>query len=166
MAIGAGIAEAELPESSMSTDVHMSESPLPHRPGSVSYANVVRRSRRHRTDSVSSNVTQVSVDSRGTSSSFADFSEYSDDHDRMTDFERNHWSPNNILPARPCSAFFRPPDKNTSSTDIFKELNSIGIAVSSVRCLQRNSSGVAFLTFSSSDVCKRFLQQFPWIPSS
>ena len=158
----ASVADADMFESS---DVPMLDSStLPDVPGSNSYANVVRRSRRNRTSSVSSDVIHVSVDSRGTSSSFADFGEFADNNDRMTNFEREHWHANNILPSRPCSAFFRPPDKNISSTDVFKSLNSIGIPVTAVRCLQRNPSGHAFLTFSTSDYCKRFLQQSPWIP--
>lgn len=124
----------------------------------MSYANVVCHSHRHRTASVSSG------DSRGTSSSFADFGEFVHNHNRMTAFECDHWNPGNILSEGPCSAFFHVPDKNISSTAIFQAFNSIGIPVSSVRCLQRNPSGVAFLTFSSSDVCKRFLQKSPWIP--
>lgn len=160
----ASVAEAELPESAVSTDVPMSELSVPQESDAVSYAHVVRRSHGHRTASVSSNVSHVSGDSRGTSSSFADFGEFVHNHERMTAFERDHWSPGNILPERPCSGFFHVPDKNVSSTDIFQGLNSIGIPVSSVRCLQRNPSGVTFLTFSSSGVCKRFLQKSPWIP--
>ena len=158
----ASVADSEMLESS---DVPMLDSStLPDVPGSNSYANVVRRSRRNRTFSVSSDVSHVSVDSRGTSSSFADFGEFADNNDRMTNFEREHWHANNILPSRTCSAFFRPPDKSISSTDVFKSLNSIGIPVTAVRCLQRNPSGHAFLTFSTSDYCKRFLQKSPWIP--
>ena len=137
---------------SAAADVDMSESSdLPAIPASSLFADVVRRSRM---ESVSSSfVSQVSDDG-----------ELFANHDRMTDFEREHYHPLNILPSRPCSAFFRPPDKELSSADIFKELQQIDNPVSAVRCLQRNPSGHAFITFSTSAYRKKFLDKSPWIP--
>lgn len=138
---------------SASADVDMTESPvLPPVPGSSSFAQVVRRSR---TDSVSSQASHTSRES--------DSAELFANHDRMTDFEREHYHPLNILPSRPCSAVFRPPDKDMSSADIFKELREIDIPVTAVRCLQRNPSGYAIISFSTSAYRKTFLDKSPWI---
>lgn len=118
--------------------------------GTSSYAAV---SSRPRTSSVSSTTSQKSSDSQRFLASF----------DRMSNFEREHYHPNNILPSRPCSAFFHLPEKGVSTTDIFQDVKSCSIPVSSVRCLQRNPHHV-FITFSTNVYRERFLKKSTFIP--
>lgn len=109
--------------------------------------------RRSRADSVSSHASYTTR--------VSDSAKLFANHDRMTDFEREHYHPLNILPSRPCLAVFRPPDKDMSSADIFKELREIDIPVTAVRCLQRNPSGYAIISFSTSVYRKTFLDNSP-----
>ena len=118
--------------------------------GTSSYAAVASHPR---TPSVSSDTSQVCSDYQRL---FATF-------DRMSNFEREHYHPHNVLPSRPCSAFFHLPEKEISTADIFQDIKSCSIPVSSVRCLQRNPHHV-LVTFSTRDYRDRFLKKSTYIP--
>lgn len=74
-------------------------------------------------------------------------------------FEKDNFHPCNTPPERPCSAFFHLPEHFTTVKDIFDGLLRDGIPASSVRCLQRLPNDGVLVTFSSEEVCNRFLRK-------
>ena len=74
----------------------------------------------------------------------------------LTDFERENFNPENVVPERPCSAYFNTREY-LSSKDIFEAFRRDGIPVDKVRCIQRKFSGDVLATFSSRAVRDQFL---------
>ena len=78
--------------------------------------------------------------------------EFSDDLLRKTLFrselEREHFHYLNIMPDRPCTAFFNIVDNTITAKEIFEEISKDAISATSVRCLQRNPNGSVLITFT------------------
>ena len=69
----------------------------------------------------------------------------------MTEFEREHFHPKNIMPRRPCTAFFNLDDGTTTTKEIFEGLAKDEIPASAV---QRASSYYLCQTRISSALCQ------------
>lgn len=63
-----------------------------------------------------------------------------------------------MLPDRPCSAFFRT-SQFVSAAEVFKALNNDGFTTNHIRCLQRKPSGEIYVTFRTTDLRNKFIQQ-------
>ena len=74
----------------------------------------------------------------------------------LTDFERENFDPENVVPERPCSAYFNTRE-HLSSKDIFEAFRRDGIPADKVRCIQRKFSGEVLATFSNQGVRDQFL---------
>ena len=80
-------------------------------------------------------------------------------HDRfLTDFERDNFHLENVTPDRPCSAFFRT-SQFVSAAEVFKALNNDGFTTNHIRCLQRKPSGEIYVTYRTTDLRNKFIQQ-------
>ena len=74
----------------------------------------------------------------------------------LSDFEKEHFHRDNVMPDRPYTAFFTAPSSAFTTKDIFDALLTDGIPASAVRCLQRSPNGNVLITFAS----KRFRDLF------
>lgn len=146
--------QAAWADGSVDNEVPMSQD-LSDVPDAPSYASVTCRPRpRH------SSVCSVSSVLSSSSAADPDMVYYTS---KETAFEADHLYPLNTLPDRPCSAFINL-DKNVPITEIFQDLRNSRISVGSIRCIQRNSNGSAFLTFLSEERRNQFLQKSSFIP--
>ena len=93
--------------------------------------------------------------SDGESSRFANRALFASDVER-------EFHPHNIMPDRPCTAFFFA-GSDITSKDIFDGLVHDGIPATSVRCLQRSPNGSVFITFANSENRDTFLQRSSFI---
>lgn len=75
----------------------------------------------------------------------------------ITDFERHHFHPENTLPDRPSSAYFRT-DEFISTKDILTAIERDGIDIKSVRCLQRKPNNEVMITFSKRAIRDQFVE--------
>lgn len=121
-------------------------------PNPPSYAAITSRPRAHRS-SVSSVLSYSSAPN-------PDLLRY---QDKQTSCEKEHFHLYNTLPDRPCSAFIHL-DKDVSTANVFADVRNAGIPHSSVRFIQRNSTGSAFITFASEEHCNLYLQKSSYIP--
>ena len=76
--------------------------------------------------------------------------------ENMSTFEKEHYHPANVLPDRPCTAFFFPSQWIDTSV-IFDALDREGFAPQCVRCLQRKPNNGVMLTFNNPLNCEKFL---------
>ena len=84
---------------------------------------------------------------------------------RMSDFEREYYHPNNIMPERPLSAVFAVGQTSENSVkDILQDLQNIGIPAHGVRCLQRVFNDRFCITFGKENYRNTFLKKFSFIP--
>ena len=84
---------------------------------------------------------------------------------RMSDFEREYYHPNNIMPERPLSAVFAVGQTSENSVKgIFQDLQNVGIPAHGVRCLQRVSNDRFCTTFSKENYRNTFLKKSFFIP--
>lgn len=146
--------QASWADSVVDADVHMSDSLdlAAATPDQPSYAAVTSRPRPRR-----SSVFSVQSFSSAPDPDFQRL------QDQQTSFESEHFHVLNTLPERPCSAFVNL-EKDRPVSDIFADIRTVGLPISSIRCIQRNSSGSAFITFSSEDRRKVYLQKSSFIP--
>lgn len=80
----------------------------------------------------------------------------------ILDFEKEHFHPLNVMPDRPCTAYFKAGTELTAK-DFFDSFVRDGIAASAVRCLQRKPTGEVEVTFTNPEHCLRFLDQSSFI---
>ena len=67
----------------------------------------------------------------------------------LSNFEKEHFHRENVMPDRPYTAFFPAPSTAFATKDILDALLSDGIPASAVRCLQRSPNGIVLITFAS-----------------
>ena len=65
---------------------------------------------------------------------------------RFSDFERQHFIPENITPDRPCTAFCKAENYLTANK-VFDALAKENFPATSIRCLQRRPTGEILVTF-------------------
>ena len=137
-------------------DVHMSDNAdlLADTPDPASYADVTSRPRPRPCRSSVSSVQSWS------SAADPDFQRL---RDQQTSFESDNFHVLNTLPDRPYSAFINL-EKDKPVTNIFADVRASGIPISSIRCIQRNSNGSAFITFSSEERRNLYLKKSSFIP--
>lgn len=66
----------------------------------------------------------------------------------LSEFEKEHFHRENMMPDRLYTAFFNAPSSSFTTKDIFDALLTDGIPASAVRCLQRSPNGNVFITFA------------------
>ena len=78
----------------------------------------------------------------------------------LTSFEKEHFSPKNVMPERLCSAYFRTTE-DLKFQDVLSAITNSGVPAEEVRCIQyRKVSQFAkeiHVTFSSPTFCSRFV---------
>ena len=77
----------------------------------------------------------------------------------LSNFEKEHFHRENIMPDRPYTAFFSAPSTAFATKDIFDALLSDGIPASAICCLQRSPNGIVLITFASKRYCDLFLRR-------
>ena len=77
----------------------------------------------------------------------------------LSEFEKEHFNRENVMPDRPYTAFFNAPSTAFTTKDIFDALLSDGIPASAVRCLQRSPNGRVLITFASQKYRDLFLRR-------
>ena len=77
----------------------------------------------------------------------------------LSNFEKEHFHRENVMPDRPYTAFFTAPSTAFATKDIFDALLSDGIPASAVRCLQRSPNGNVLITFASKRYRDLFLRR-------
>lgn len=75
---------------------------------------------------------------------------------RLTNFERAHFTKDNVTPGRPCTAYFNA-GYFVDSKAVFEKLTQFEIPRESVLCLQRRPSGDILLTFTNEAVKRKFV---------
>ena len=81
----------------------------------------------------------------------------------LSEFEKEHFSRENVMPDRPYTAFFSAPSASFSTKDIFDALLTDGIPASAVRCLQRSPNGNVLITFALQKYRDLFLRRSSFI---
>ena len=81
----------------------------------------------------------------------------------LSEFEKEHFHRENVMPDRPYTAFFNAPSSTFSAKDIFDALLTDGIPASAVRCLQRSPNGNVLITFASQKYRDLFLRRSSFI---
>ena len=81
----------------------------------------------------------------------------------LSDFEKEHFHRNNVMPDRPYTAFFTAPSTAFTTKDIFDALLTDGIPASAVRCLQRSPNGNVLITFASKRYRELFLRRSSFV---
>lgn len=81
----------------------------------------------------------------------------------LSEFEKEHFHRENVMPDRPYTAFFTAPAASFTTKDIFDALLSDGIPASGVRCLQRSPNGNVLITFASRHYRDLFLRRSSFI---
>ena len=81
----------------------------------------------------------------------------------LSDFEKEHFHRENVMPDRPYTAFFTAPSAAFTTKDIFDALLTDGIPASAVRCLQRSPNGNVLITFASKRYRDLFLRRSSFI---
>lgn len=81
----------------------------------------------------------------------------------LSNFEKEHFHRENVMPDRPYTAFFTAPSTAFSTKDIFDALLSDGIPASAVRCLQRSPNGNVLITFASKRYRDLFLRRSSFV---
>ena len=81
----------------------------------------------------------------------------------LSEFEKEHFHRENVMPDRPYTAFFNAPSSSFTAKDIFDALLSDGIPASAVRCLQRSPNGNVLITFASQKYRDLFLRRSSFI---
>lgn len=82
----------------------------------------------------------------------------------LSEFEKEHFNRENVMPDRPYTAFFNAPSSSFTAKDIFDALLTDGIPASAVRCLQRSPNGNVLITFASQKYRASFLFYRPAKP--
>lgn len=75
----------------------------------------------------------------------------------LSEFEKEHFNRENVMPDRPYTAFFNAPSTAFTTKEIFDALLSDSIPASAVRCLQRSPNGRVLITFASQKYLNQFL---------
>ena len=81
----------------------------------------------------------------------------------LSDFEKEHFHRENVMPDRPYTAFFTAPSTAFTTKDIFDDLLSDGIPASAVRCLQRSPNRNVLITFASKCYRDLFLRRSSFV---
>ena len=81
----------------------------------------------------------------------------------LSEFEKEHFNRENVMPDRPYTAFFNAPSSSFTAKDIFDALLTDGIPASAVRCLQRSPNGNVLITFASQKYRDLFLRRSSFI---
>lgn len=81
----------------------------------------------------------------------------------LSDFEKEHFHRENVMPDRPYTAFFTAPSSAFTTKDIFDALLTDGIPASAVRCLQRSPNGNVLITFASKRYRDLFLRRSSFV---
>lgn len=81
----------------------------------------------------------------------------------LSEFEKEHFSRENVMPDRPYTAFFSAPSSSFTAKDIFDALLTDGIPASAVRCLQRSPNGNVLITFALQKYRDLFLRRSSFI---
>ena len=81
----------------------------------------------------------------------------------LSDFEREHFHRENVMPDRPYTAFFTAPAASFTTKDIFDSLLTDGVPASAVRCLQRSPNGNVIITFASMQYRDLFLRRSSFV---
>lgn len=81
----------------------------------------------------------------------------------LSEFEREHFNRENVMPDRPYTAFFNAPSSAFSTKDIFDALLTDGIPASAVRCLQRSPNGNVLITFALQKYRDLFLRRSSFV---
>ena len=81
----------------------------------------------------------------------------------LSDFEKEHFHRENVMPDRPCTAFFTASSTAFTTKDIFDALLTDGIPASAVRCLQRSPNGNVLITFASKRYRDLFLRRSSFV---
>lgn len=81
----------------------------------------------------------------------------------LSNFEKEHFHRQNVMPDRPYTAFFSAPSTAFSTKDIFDALLTDGIPASAVRCLQRSPNGNVLITFASMHYRDLFLRRSSFV---
>ena len=81
----------------------------------------------------------------------------------LSDFEREHFHRENVMPDRPYTAFFTAPSTAFTTKDIFDALLTDGIPASAVRCLERSPNGNVLITFASKRYRDLFLRRSSFV---
>ena len=66
----------------------------------------------------------------------------------LSEFEKEHFNTENVMPDRPYTAFFSAPSWSFTAKDIFDALLTGGIPASVVSCLQQSPNGNVLITFA------------------
>lgn len=81
----------------------------------------------------------------------------------LSEFEKEHFHRENVMPDRPYTAFFTAPAASFTTKDIFDALLTDGIPASAVRCLQRSPNGNVLVTFASKQYRDLFLRRSSFV---
>ena len=81
----------------------------------------------------------------------------------LSDFEKEHFHRENVMPDRPYTAFFTAPSAAFTTKDIFDALLTDGIPASAVCCLQRSPNGNVLITFASKRYRDLFLRRSSFV---
>ena len=81
----------------------------------------------------------------------------------LSEFEKEHFNRENVMPDRPYTAFFSAPSSSFTAKDIFDALLTDGIPASAVRCLQRSPNGNVLITFALQKYRDLFLRRSSFI---
>ena len=81
----------------------------------------------------------------------------------LSDFEKEHFHRENVMPDRSYTAFFTAPSTAFTTKDVFDALLSDGIPAPAVRCLQRSPNGNVLITFASKRYRDLFLRQSSFV---
>ena len=78
----------------------------------------------------------------------------------LTDFEKEHFSPKNVMPERLCSAYFRAIE-DLKFQDVLTAITNSGVSAEEVRCIQYKKvsqfAKEVHVTFSTPAFCTRFV---------
>ena len=78
----------------------------------------------------------------------------------LTSFEKEHFSPKNVMPERLCSAYFRTTE-DLKFQDVLSAITNSGVPAEEVRCIQYKKvsqfAKEVHVTFSSPTFCSRFV---------
>lgn len=78
----------------------------------------------------------------------------------ITEFEKEHFLPDNMTPDRPCTAYFTA-ENFIDSAVVFRALDIQEYPKTAVRCLQRKPTGKMLITFANPELREAFVHDNP-----